>query len=186
MVSATAGTTGAPVVEETTYATTTTTTTTNEYGINRLAAKYLKTAAEQYEGLDDLEIDYANEFLKKGLVLGADFEGGDRWDERFMTTLKRFYASLMQQAHPFIPDIAAKWRAYSGEKVHRSRACTPNTRASTAETCQWNLKWRESSTTDIVTASLNFSTVVQGKLLRTRLTAILMSLRGAGEILVAR
>ena len=120
MVSATAGTTGAPVVEETTYATTTTTTTTNEYGINRLAAKYLKTAAEQYEGLDDLEIDYANEFLKKGLVLGADFEGGDRWDERFMSTLKRFYASLMQQAHPFIPDIAAKWRAYSGEKVHRS------------------------------------------------------------------
>ena len=81
---------------------------------------YLKAMYNRQEVLDDLEKDYANEFLKKGLVLAQDFEGGDRWDERFMQTLKRFYASLMQQTQPFIPDFGSKWRASPGESVYRS------------------------------------------------------------------
>lgn len=94
--------------------------TTDASRTTRSPAFYLKAMNDHYEGLDDLEIEYANEFLKKGLVLAADFEGGNRWDERFMATLKRFYASLMQQQTPFIPDISSKWRAMPGESVYRS------------------------------------------------------------------
>lgn len=84
------------------------------------AGLYLKAINDEYDRLDDLEFEYANDFLKRGLVLAADFEGGSRWDEKFMATLKRFYASLMQQTQPFLPEISSKWRAMSGENVYRS------------------------------------------------------------------
>lgn len=87
---------------------------------NRSPSYFLKAMNTKMDDLDDLEIDYANEFLKKGLILAGDFEGGSVWDERFMSTLKRFYASLMQRTTPFIPDLSSKWKALPGESVYKT------------------------------------------------------------------
>lgn len=71
-------------------------------------------------GMDDLELDYANDFLKRGFFMAGDFEGTGTWDERFMTTLKRFTASLLQKKNPTLPDISSKWKAQSDEKVYKT------------------------------------------------------------------
>lgn len=95
----------------------TTSSTNNE---PRTPAFYLKAMNGRMEELDDLEYEYANEFLKKGLVLASDFESGNRWDEQFMSTLKRFYASLLQKSNPFLPNFGDKWRAQAGESVYKT------------------------------------------------------------------
>ena len=92
----------------------------SSYRESRTPAYYLKAMNNRMEDLDDLEIEYANDFLKKGLVLAGDFEGGNTWDEKFMSTLKRFYASLMQRTTPFIPDLSSKWKALPGESVYKT------------------------------------------------------------------
>ena len=86
----------------------------------RTPAQYLKAANNQMDELDDLELDYANNFLKRGLVLAADFEGGTQLDGKFIMTLKRFYASLMQTSTPFLPSLTEKWMAFPGEAVYKT------------------------------------------------------------------
>lgn len=83
-------------------------------------SRYLKSMNQRTEALDDLEINYVNEFLKKGLILGTDFEKGTVWDEQFLNTLKRFYASLMQRTTPFIPNLSNKWKTLAGETAYRT------------------------------------------------------------------
>lgn len=87
---------------------------------NRSPSYYLKAMNTKLDDMDDLEVDYANNFLKRGLILAGDFEGGNTWDENFMSTLKRFYASLMQRTTPFIPDLSSKWRSLPGESVYKT------------------------------------------------------------------
>lgn len=70
--------------------------------------------------LDDLEFDYEDTFLKRGLVMAGDFEGLNTYDTRFMETLKKFYASLMQQTTPFLPELSADWKSSPGESVYRT------------------------------------------------------------------
>lgn len=69
---------------------------------------------------DDLEKDYANQFLKRGLVMAGDFEGSNNYNPRFMETLKKFYASLLERQIPFLPDISADWKSPPGEAVYRT------------------------------------------------------------------
>lgn len=107
-------------IDETNIIRETSTMTVSSLREPRTPAYYLKAMNTGMEGLDDLEIDYVNDFLQKGLVLANDFESGNRWDEQFMATIKRFYASLMQKATPFIPNLADKWKAQPGEPVYKT------------------------------------------------------------------
>lgn len=73
-----------------------------------------------FEVKDDLDAEYANQYLKRGLVFLDDREGGGSFDREFMSTLRRFHASLLQKPAPTLPDISAKWKSYSGEKAYRT------------------------------------------------------------------
>jgi hypothetical protein len=86
------------------------------------AAHLLKSMNTRHSAMtDDLEAEYVDQFLKKGLVMAGDFGGSaNKYDEQFMGTLKRFYASLMQRTVPFLPDIASKWRVHSGESSYKT------------------------------------------------------------------
>ena len=82
--------------------------------------QYLKNMNMNMNGFDDLEKDYANQFLKRGLVMAGDFEGSNNYNPRFMETLKKFYASLLERPIPFLPDLSVEWKSSPGESVYRT------------------------------------------------------------------